>query len=67
MLPLLSRLIAYLERTIAQPEEDLSQPKYLSRAVAEVPQTIEIAMRKEVEHLYDNAMELIAHGDPHHH
>ena len=62
MLPLLRRLIAFLERTIAQPQEDLSQPKYLSEAVDEFPQTIEVAMRREVKHLYDNAVELIVHG-----
>ncbi|MDU8928009.1 Na/Pi symporter [Alisedimentitalea sp. MJ-SS2] len=62
MLPLLKWLIGFLERTIAQPEEDLSEPKYLSEAVDEFPQTIEIAMRREVKHLYDNAAELIVHG-----
>lgn len=62
MLPLLNKLIVFLERTIAQPEEDLSKPKYLSAAVDEFPQTIEHAMRLEVKHLYDNAVELIAHG-----
>lgn len=62
MLPLMSRLIAFLERVIQQPEEDLSQPRYLSKAVDEFPQTIEIAMRREVRHLYENAVELIVHG-----
>ena len=62
MLPLLNRLIAFLERTIAQPEEDLSEPKYMSQAVDEFPQTTEHAMRLEVKHLYDNAVELIMHG-----
>lgn len=62
MLPALRQLIAFLERTIIQPEEDLSQPKYLSEAVDEFPQTIQIAMRREVLHLYDNAVELIVHG-----
>jgi phosphate:Na+ symporter len=62
MLPLLGRLITFLEYAIKQPEEDLSQPKYLSEAVDEFPATILIAMRKEVGHLYDNAVELIVHG-----
>lgn len=62
MLPFLYRLIAFLERAIAQPEEDLSKPKYLTAAVDEFPQTIEVAMRREVKHLYDNAEELILHG-----
>ncbi|SEW12498.1 phosphate:Na+ symporter [Aliiroseovarius sediminilitoris] len=62
MLPLLNRLIRFLERVITPPEEDLSQPKYLSEAVDEFPQTVEVAMRREVKHLYDNAVELILHG-----
>ena len=62
MLPLLGRLIAFLERAIVQPEEDLSQPKYLSEAVDEFPRTIEVALRREVKHLYDNAVEVILHG-----
>ncbi|PYG31924.1 Na/Pi cotransporter family protein [Pelagimonas varians] len=62
MLPFLRQLISFLERTIAQPKEDLSQPKYLSGAVDEFPQTSQIAMRREVQHLYDNSVELIAHG-----
>ena len=37
MLPLLHRLIAFLERTIDQPAEDLSKPKYLSRSGGRVP------------------------------
>ncbi len=62
MLPLLNRLIGFLERTLPQAEEDLSKPRYLSEAVDEFPQTIEFAMRREVKHLYDNAVELIVHG-----
>ena len=62
LLPFLRHLIAFLERTILEPEKDLSQPKYLSEAVDEFPPTIEIAMRKEVKHLYNNAVELILHG-----
>ncbi|MCF3596052.1 Na/Pi symporter [Rhodobacteraceae bacterium LMO-12] len=62
MLPLIHRLIALLERAILQPAHDLSQPKYLSEAVDEFPQTFKTAMRHEVQHLYDNAVELIIHG-----
>ncbi len=62
MLPLLNRLIAFLERKIVEPVPDKSKPKYLSEAVDEFPETIEAAMRKEVKHLYENAVELIAHG-----
>ncbi len=62
MLPLLGRLILMVERVIKAPASDLSQPRYLTEAVDEFPATIEIAMQKEVKHLYDNAVELIIHG-----
>jgi len=62
MLPLLHRLIAFIERVIKEPALDLSRPKYLSQAVDEFPATIVSALRKEVRHLYNNAVELIAHG-----
>ncbi|WP_073252864.1 Na/Pi cotransporter family protein [Shimia gijangensis] len=62
MLPMFNRLIAFLIRMIAEPAEDLSQAKYLSEAVDEFPQTVKVAMYKEVRHLYDNAVELIMHG-----
>ena len=62
MLPLLSRLVTFLERRILEPVPDVSQPRYLNEAVDEFPQTLEIALRKEVLHLYENAAELILHG-----
>ena len=62
MLPFLSRLIAFLERRITEPVPDVSRPRYLNEAVDEFPQTLEIALRKEVLHLYENATELILHG-----
>lgn len=62
MLPFIRRLITFLERTIAQPKEDLSQPKFLSEAVDEFPITARTAMRREVLHLYSNAVDLITNG-----
>ena len=62
MLPLIDRLIVFLERTIPTREPGVSQPKYLNDAVAAFPETIEAALAAEVGHLHDNAIELIAHG-----
>ncbi|MBF9059366.1 Na/Pi cotransporter family protein [Rhodobacterales bacterium HKCCSP123] len=62
MLPVLPRLIFILERWIAEPSPDVSRPHFLNEAVDEFPQTIEIALRKEVLHLYENAAEVILHG-----
>ena len=62
MLPLMTRLIAFIEQRIVEPELDVSRPHYLNEAVDEFPQTLEIALRKEVLHLYENSVELILHG-----
>ena len=62
MLPFLTQLIAFLERRILEPVPDVSRPRFLNEAVDEFPQTLEIALRKEVLHLYENAAELILHG-----
>src|SRR6056297_1378657 len=62
MLPFLAQLIAFLERRIVEPVPDVSRPRYLNEAVDDFPQTLEIALRKEVFHLYENAVELILHG-----
>lgn len=62
MLPLLSRLVAFLERRIVEPAPDVSRPRYLNEAVDAFPATLESALRKEVLHLFDNAAEVIFHG-----
>ena len=62
MLPLLGRLITLLEQRIVEPLPDVSRPHFLNDAVDEFPQTLEIALRKEVLHLYENAAKLILHG-----
>ncbi len=62
MLPLMRGLISFLERSIIEPIPDVSQPRYLNDAADDFPQTLEIALRKEVMHLYENAMTLILHG-----
>lgn len=62
MLPVVNRLITFVETRIREPEPDVSLPRFLNEAVDEFPQTLETALRKEVFHLYENAVELILHG-----
>lgn len=62
MLPLLGWLIGFLERTIREPVPDISKPRYLTKAVDEFPATMELSLHKEVKHLQDNAIKLVAHG-----
>jgi phosphate:Na+ symporter len=62
MVPMTKWLIEFLERTIPELSADVSQPRFLNDAVAAFPATAETALRNEVGHLNDNAIELIAHG-----
>jgi phosphate:Na+ symporter len=62
MLPFMRRMIRFIERIVAEPALDLSKPKYLTKAVEAFPDTIVSALQSEVQHLYDNAVELITHG-----
>ena len=51
-----------LTNTIPERSPDVSQPRYLNDAVAAYPASAEAALRDEVGHLQDNAIELIVHG-----
>ena len=62
MTPLINPLKNFLERVIREPKADLSQPRYLNTSIDAFPASIIAALRNEVLHLYDNALEIIAHG-----
>ncbi len=62
MLPVLHQLIRFLERVIVEPLPDVSRPRYLEVPADAFPQALESALRKEVMHLYQNAVALILRG-----
>lgn len=62
MIPAIPLLLRALERMFPAVEPDVSQPRYLSKAVSSFPATLQAAVAKEVEHLYGNAGDLIAAG-----
>ena len=63
MTPFINKLVSFLETTIPAPEIAKGvAPKYLNESVVEFPETLLEAVRNEILHLYDNALELIAHG-----
>ncbi len=62
MLPAMNKLISFLTRAIPDVVPDISLPRYINEAVGEFPATIELALRKEIAHLHDNAIELILHA-----
>ena len=62
MSPLIGHMARFLEKTLRTKETTAVEPKYLNDAVLEFPDATMEAVRKETLHLYDNALELIAHG-----
>ncbi len=63
LVPFVTQLVAFLERLIPAPEIlDIAQPKYLTDSALQFPETLLEAVRNETIHLYDNAVEIIAHG-----
>nr|WP_319947149.1 Na/Pi symporter [uncultured Shimia sp.] len=62
MLPLLNKLISFLEHRIPTPTPMLAHPQFISEATDDFPETINIALQKELSHLLDSALPLIAGG-----
>jgi len=62
MVPVMGRLVAFLELLFVRPTKDWAEPRYLNAAVFEVPDALLAALRNETLHLFDNAFEIIAHA-----
>ncbi len=62
MVPLIHRLADYLFKVLPEQALDVAEPRYLSDAAFEFPETVLISVKREVWHLFDSAFELIAHG-----
>ncbi len=62
MVPLINRLADYLFKYFPEKSLDAVEPKYLSDAAIEFPDTVISSVKKEVWHLFDSAFELMAHG-----
>jgi phosphate:Na+ symporter len=59
MLPFINPLVKFLERVLPDKRPDLDQPKYLSDASAEFPDTAIEAVRKETLRVYEAALRII--------
>ncbi len=62
MVPLITRLADFLCKVFVMPADDIIEPRYLSNAAIEFPDTVIESVRKETLHLFDTAFELMAHG-----
>jgi phosphate:Na+ symporter len=62
MVPLINQLASRLNKFIPEQPVNLAEPRYLSDAAIEFPETVISSVKKEVWHLFDAAFELMAHG-----
>ena len=62
MLPLLTRLVAWLEKVIRDKKPEVDQPMYLAESSAEFPGTAVQAVRLETERVYHAALRIIIDG-----
>jgi phosphate:Na+ symporter len=62
MLPLLNKLVVWLEKVIPEKKPEVDQPMYLSESSAEFPGTAVQAVRLETERVYDAALRIITDG-----
>ncbi|MGB5687300.1 MAG: Na/Pi symporter, partial [Candidatus Electrothrix sp.] len=60
MLPFVGRLVTFLEGLLRGKVKKISEPYYLSEAVLEMPDAAIEALRKEADHLFKNAANIIA-------
>jgi len=62
MVPMVPRLVSFLHQKIKKPHEKLAEPRFITNAAFEFPESLIEAVRQETLHLYDNAFEILAHG-----
>ena len=60
--PFTYKLVKFLKTLFVENEEKIDRAKYLDDIVINVPQTAIISLQKEMEHLYDNASEILVHS-----
>ena len=64
-IPFVDKLVDFLENTLKSSKRDENNEervRYLNDSVLELPTTALASIKRETEHLYDNAFEIIAHG-----
>jgi phosphate:Na+ symporter len=60
--PMTGALVQLLERLMKETRPDYDAPRYLNDASLEFPGTAMLALRRETQHLFNNAFSIIAHG-----
>ncbi|MBZ0217876.1 MAG: Na/Pi symporter [Fimbriimonadaceae bacterium] len=62
MAPFIGNMVRFLERVFPVPIPEIAEPKYLNDSVMDFPDTLIEALYNETLYLYDNALEILAHG-----
>ncbi len=62
MYPFIERLVLFLQKLFPKPAKKTASPRYINDAAFDFPETLLESVRSETLHLYDNAVEIIAHG-----
>lgn len=62
MIPFVQHLVDVLEKLVPVTVPERVGPKFLNDSAIEFPETLVTALRNETLYLYDNALEIIAHG-----
>ena len=62
MIPLVPRLVTFLQRVIPKPHVEEVAPKYINETAFDFPETLLESVRQETMYLYENAFEILAHG-----
>ncbi|MEA3314632.1 MAG: Na/Pi symporter [Campylobacterota bacterium] len=60
--PFTHKLVKFLKTLFIENEEKIDRAKYLDDVVINVPQTAIVSLQKEIEHLYDNASQILSHS-----
>jgi phosphate:Na+ symporter len=62
MYPFVDKLVKALQKLFPKPAEKAVEPHFINEAAFDFPETLLESVRYETLHLYDNAVEIIAHG-----
>ena len=62
MIPMIDRLVVFLEKHLREASSDHDGPRFLSNAALDIPAVALHAGIQETEHLFKNATTLLAHG-----
>lgn len=61
LLPFVPKISALLEKALTEKDSQIDKPLYINNTIVEYPDTAFLALYHEIEHLYENAFELISH------